>query len=143
MADLGIARTRKLAADIILPIVEKRRALRAQLEKDGASEAELKAVIKNDGLEWFARMASRDGTYYKPELAQLTLSVAAIHTTSDLVSQVIIDLAAHPEIIPELRAEIVAVLGSQGWRKTALYGLKKLDSCVRETQRLKPIMVGQ
>lgn len=79
---------------------------------------------------------------YHPELAQITLSVAAIHTTSDLLTQLILDLAAHPSIVPALRAEIVRVLGTQGWRKTSLYGLKLLDSCIRETQRLKPIGAG-
>lgn len=99
--------------------------------------------MKNDGLEWFERMASRSGRVYEPELSQLSLSMAAIHTTSDLLTQAILDLAEHPEIIPDLRAEIIAVLGTQGWRKTSLYGLKLLDSCIRETQRLKPIAAGK
>lgn len=88
-------------------------------------------------------MSGRDGRFYKPELAQITLSVAAIHTTSDLMTQVILDLASHPDVLAELRAELVDVLGSEGWKKTALYGLKKLDSCIRETQRLKPIGIGE
>lgn len=110
-------------------------------------------------------MASRDGRAYEPHLSQLTLSVAAIHTTSDLLTQMVLDLAEHagqgPEgeeeneegregvkegrrgLLAALRAEIVEVLGREGWKKTSLYGLKLLDSCIRETQRLKPIGAGE
>lgn len=133
----------KRAAELILPIIAKRQAHLAQLEAAGASEQELRAAVKNDGIEWFARMAGRDGRFYKPEHAQISLSVAAIHTTSDLMMQAILDLAAHPDILAELRAEVADVLGREGWKKTALYGLKKLDSCIRETQRLKPIGIGE
>lgn len=135
---------RAKARALILPIVAKRKALRAQLTASGASADELNAAVKNDGLEWFERMAAKgDGRPYHPELAQITLSVAAIHTTSDLLTQLILDIAAHPAIVPALREEIVRVLGTQGWRKTSLYRLKLLDSCIRETQRLKPIGVGE
>lgn len=103
----------------------------------------MKAAVKNDGIEWFERMSTKDGRFYKPELAQITLSVAAIHTTSDLLTQLILDFAAHPEILGPLRAEIKEVLGKEGWKKTALYNLKLLDSCIRETQRLKPIGIGK
>lgn len=133
----------KKAGELIYPIIAKRQALLAELEASGASPGELQAAVKNDGLEWFARMASRDGRFYQPELAQITLSVAAIHTTTDLLTQVICDLATHPEVLAPLRAEIVEVLGREGWKKTSLYGLKRLDSCIRETQRLKPIGIGE
>lgn len=103
----------------------------------------MKTAIKNDGIEWFERMSSKDGRFYKPEMAQITLSVAAIHTTSDLLTQLILDLATHPEILESLRAEIREVLGKDGWKKTALYNLRLMDSCIRETQRLKPIGMGK
>lgn len=131
---------RRKARNLIIPIVEKRRALRAHLLSTGASDADLKAAIKNDGIEWFERMSHREPQRpYDPHLAQLTLSAAAIHTTSDLLTQMILDLAQHPEMFAPLRQEIITVLGTQGWKKTSLYGLKLLDSCIRETQRLKPI----
>lgn len=88
-------------------------------------------------------MASRDGRAYEPELAQVSISVAAIHTTSDLLSKMICVLATHPEILASLRAEVAEVLGREGWKKTSLYGLKMMDSCIRETQRLMPIGIGQ
>lgn len=83
------------------------------------------------------------GRPYRPEHMQISLSTAAIHTTSDLFSQLILDIAGHPEIFAPLREEIRDVLGREGWAKTSLYNLKLLDSCIRETQRKKPITISK
>lgn len=133
----------KRSGELINPIIAQRRARLAELAASGAGEAELQAAVKNDGIEWFARMAARDGRTFEPELAQITMSVAAIHTTTDLLTQVVCDLATHPEVLAPLRAEVADVIGRDGWRKTSLFGLKMLDSCIRETQRLKPIGMGE
>jgi cytochrome P450 len=69
---------------------------------------------------------------------QLTLSSAAIHTTTDLISQVMMDLCSNPEIIDELRQEIVRALTEGGWKKTTLYSMKLLDSAIKESLRMNP-----
>lgn len=56
-------------------------------------------------IEWFERMAS-DGRLYQPELAQLSLSVATIHPITDQLTQLILELAMHPEMFEPLRKEI-------------------------------------
>ncbi|KAI8171865.1 Cytochrome P450 monooygenase 2 [Colletotrichum sp. SAR 10_75] len=43
-----------------------------------------------------------------------------------------------PELITPLREEVVQVLKAEGWRKTALYNMKLMDSALKETQRMKP-----
>ena len=50
------------------------------------------------------------------------------------------DIAAHPELIPELREEIQAVLAEHGNQFTspALQKMMKLDSCLKETLRVNP-----
>ena len=50
------------------------------------------------------------------------------------------DLAAHPELIPELRDEIRTVLAEHGDQLTspALQKMMKLDSCLKETLRVNP-----
>lgn len=48
------------------------------------------------------------------------LSVAAIYTTSDLLTQTLLNLDAHPEYLEPLCAEAVAVLRKFGWQKQAL-----------------------
>lgn len=68
--------------------------------------------------------------------------MAAIHTTTDLTEQCLINLAENPQCIQPIRDEIVEVLRADGWQKASLYKLKKLDSAIKESQRLKPSSIG-
>ncbi|KAG5948246.1 hypothetical protein E4U59_002047 [Claviceps monticola] len=52
-----------------------------------------------------------------PVLAQLALSVLAIHTTADLLSQAVGDLAVHHEFVEPLRDEITECLAQDGWER--------------------------
>ncbi|KAI1260659.1 cytochrome P450 [Xylariaceae sp. FL1019] len=119
-----IARSR----EIINPVLEKRREAR----RNGGERP-------HDGIEWFESNAK--GRNYDPALAQLNLSIAAMHTTTDLLMQTILDIARHPEIFEPLREEIRGALNEHGWEKTALYKMKLLDSAIKETQRIKPIQM--
>lgn len=71
---------------------------------------------------------------------QLGVSFAAIHTTTLTSTNVFYDLAAYPEYIEELRAEIRTVLAEHGgvFTSTALQAMKKLDSFLKESQRFHP-----
>lgn len=92
-------------------------------------------------MEWMEECAK--GRSYDPAMAQLSISVAAIHTTSDLLTRVLLDICRRDELIQELRQEIITVVKEEGWKKTTLYKLKLMDSVVIESQRLKPISVGE
>jgi cytochrome P450 len=70
------------------------------------------------------------------------LSFAAIHTTTELVTQVMTDLCKNPEIFGELRQEISQVLRAGGWNKNSLYNMKLLDSVIKESLRLKPTSIS-
>ena len=48
-------------------------------------------------------------------------------------------LAAHPECIPPLREEVETIIEEEGWTKAALGRLQKLDSFMRENQRVNGI----
>jgi cytochrome P450 len=48
-------------------------------------------------------------------------------------------LAGHPEYTEPLREEIERVIEEEGWTKTSMAKMRKLDSFFRETQRLKGI----
>jgi len=48
-------------------------------------------------------------------------------------------LAAFPEYIQPLREEVEEIVKSEGWTKTALGKMHKLDSFIKETQRLNPL----
>ncbi|RYP45941.1 hypothetical protein DL768_007781 [Monosporascus sp. mg162] len=120
------------AHDIIMPIILDRRAEKARLEAQGRA-----APAYNDSLDWFERTTKGKG--YDPIGAQLALSFSSIYTTTDLLCQVLINLAQHPEVVEPLRDEVRAVLGQDGWKKDSLSNMKLLDSVMKETQRLKPI----
>lgn len=119
------------AQSIMAPVIEARRKLVAEAQENGQQ-----IPVFNDAIEW-AEAEAKDPSY-NAAVFQLTISFAAIHTTTDLLTQTIIRLADKPEVIAPLREEIVAVLKTEGWKKVALYNMKLLDSAIKEAQRLKP-----
>ena len=123
---------------IILPVVLKRREVRKK-----ALEAGEPMPNFNDALDWIEQEAQARGTQYNPAPFQLSLSMAAIHTTTDLLEQCLINLAEHPQFIQPIRDEVVEVLKAEGWQKTSLYKMKRLDSAIKESQRLKPSSIGK
>lgn len=125
------------ARTILQPVLEKRKAAKA------AAAAAGKTIEFNDAIEWFESIAAKTKASYEPAAMQLFLSIVAIHTTSDLMTQIMTDLAAHPEVIEDLRKEIKEVLSDGGWKKTTLTSMKLLDSVIKESQRLKPIQLGE
>ncbi|PNY24453.1 Ent-kaurene oxidase [Tolypocladium capitatum] len=70
---------------------------------------------------------------------QLVIAAASIHTTHGLLCECMYDLAAHQDIQEELREEAYQVLEvDEGWgRKESMAKLKKMDSFMREVQRLR------
>ncbi|KAL6914656.1 hypothetical protein FSST1_012416 [Fusarium sambucinum] len=92
----------------------------------------------DDAIEWFAQ----SGSELPPADCQIALTLAAIHTTTDLLSQTMVNMATYPEMFTALREEIIRVLSEQGLKKTALADLKLMDSFLKETQRMKPILIG-
>ncbi|KAF4826810.1 Cytochrome P450 monooygenase 1 [Colletotrichum tropicale] len=96
----------------------------------------LKPKPRNDAVEWFEQMAK--GRNYDAATFQIALAIAAVHTTTDLLSQTLYDIMQHPEIVPALREEIATVISQDGWEKTALYKMKLMDSVIKESQRIKP-----
>ncbi|KAG5655316.1 hypothetical protein KAF25_010468 [Fusarium avenaceum] len=119
------------AQSIMAPVIEARRKLVVEAQENGQQ-----IPVFNDAIEW-AEAEAKDPSY-NATVFQLTISFAAIHTTTDLLTQTLIRLADKPEVIAPLREEIVAVLKTEGWKKTALYNMKLLDSAIKEAQRLKP-----
>lgn len=125
------------ARSILQPVLKKRADAKA------AAAAEGKKLEFNDAIEWFENASAKSKVDYEPAAMQLFLSIVAIHTTSDLMTQIMTDLAGHTEVIGDLRKEIKEVLSDGGWKKTSLTSMKLLDSVIKESQRLKPIQLGE
>jgi cytochrome P450 len=112
------------ARNIIQPIVDKKRA-----------------EPSNDLVGWMDEIAR--GRPFDATLSQIASSFAAIYTTSDFVSQLLIDLCNDSELIDSLRKEVISVITSEGWTKSALQKLRLMDSVLKESQRLKPTAIGE
>ncbi|KJZ80345.1 hypothetical protein HIM_00195 [Hirsutella minnesotensis 3608] len=119
------------ARGILEPLVARRRAQRAEQQAEGAHGSPSRDVV--DWLE--DHYGDRP---YDAVAAQLLLSFAAIHGTSNLLAQAVVDLCKNPELMQDIRAEALAVLGREGWTRPGLYQLKLMDSALKESQRLVP-----
>ncbi|CAI6093148.1 unnamed protein product [Clonostachys chloroleuca] len=124
------------AREIITPFIEERRRLRAESLAKGEEPEKF-----DDAIDWFEDESN--GAPYDAAIAQLGLSMAAIHTTSDLLTETLLRLARRPELVEELRSEVIQELRKDGWKKTSLYNMKLLDSVIKESQRLRPISMGK
>ena len=82
---------------------------------------------------------------------QMILTFAAISTTTGTATQAIFDLISRPEYIKPLRDEIQQVIEEDGLdnigskshklKKQSIPRLKKLDSFLKESQRLSPLSI--
>lgn len=127
-----VRRDYRTCQKLLTPIFKARKAEIEAAEREGR-----KPNLPDDSIEWF-RSAARGRNYEQLDL-QIALQVAAIHTTSDLLTQAVLNLCANPDLVEPLREEALGVLRQHGWQKMALTELRLLDSFFKETQRLKPI----
>ncbi|KAF4621498.1 hypothetical protein G7Y89_g14576 [Cudoniella acicularis] len=91
-----------------------------------------------DGFSWLAELA--EGKERNPtKLAhyEILLALASVHTTLLREVNVLYDVMAEPIYIDMLRQEIIDV-NKAGWSKTSYSQLEKLDSVMRESQRISP-----
>lgn len=119
-----------------------RQCLQPHLDRRNAIKREAAAQGKpcpfNDSIEWF----EKEYTKHDPATCQISISLVAYHTTSDLLMETLFNLCQHPELLKPLREEIVNVLSKEGWKKTSLINLKLMDSVVKESQRMRPVLLG-
>ncbi|KFA45462.1 hypothetical protein S40293_10179 [Stachybotrys chartarum IBT 40293] len=119
-------------AGIVTPVLEQRRR-----DKQARISQGLKPDVYNDAMEWLEEM--NDGRPYDAVAAHLTFAIAGVFSSTDTLTQIIYDLCDQPQLVEDLRKEIVSVVSENCWDKKTLYQLKLMDSVMKETQRLKPI----
>ncbi|KAH9993110.1 cytochrome P450 [Russula vinacea] len=120
--------------EFIRPMVEERFAKMDEYGDDWEKEWDDKP---NDLLMWL--MSEAKGVERSVEgVARrlLLVNFAAIHSTSLTFTQVLYRLLANPEYIEPLREEVDAVTKEEGWTKAGIDKMHKIDSFLRETQRL-------
>jgi cytochrome P450 len=93
-----------------------------------------------DVLQWM--MDAADITEHPPDkLAHrlMILVLGSVHTTTMAASHAMYDMCAIPEYFAPLRAEILDVLKHEaGWQKNTISKMLKLDSFLKESQRISP-----
>lgn len=90
-----------------------------------------------DMAQWMIESAR--GSDRNPDvltLKMLFLTLASVHTSSMSVTHALFDLCARPEYAQPLRKELVEVIGKYGWTREGIYNLKRLDSFLKESQRM-------
>jgi len=93
-----------------------------------------------DFLTWIMDEAKGEETTDRNlTLRILIINFTAIHTSSTTFVHAFYYLAAFPEYMQPLREEVEEVVKSEGWTKAGLDRMHKLDSFIKESQRLNPI----
>ncbi len=98
---------------------------------------------------WLLKHGQMTGGKHDVDLLEdniLAASFAAIHTTSFTLTNVVFDLAAHPDVADVLRTEITEVLehSEEGnITKSEMPKLRKLDSAINESLRMHPMSSGE
>jgi cytochrome P450 len=125
----------KLAKQLITPEVARRRK---ELAENGGKPR--RKVL--DSVDWFT--ASAKGKEFDFANAELSLAMAAIHTTTNTLGFAMFDLLENQEYIPLLREEIKRVYKEEGkWEKTTLFKLRLMDSVLKESMRLHPHSISE
>jgi hypothetical protein len=110
---------------------------------------------QNDLLTWLINEGVEDGylivhTFSLNFAAILTSSLVSLppnHHVNECslviqaVTHALFDLASNPEYLKPLREEVEEVTKREGWTKSALNQMCKLDSFVKESQRFRPFGV--
>ncbi|OBZ73430.1 Ent-kaurene oxidase [Grifola frondosa] len=91
----------------------------------------------NDTLQRLMDVAqSEERTVRALVLRILAANFAAIHSSSMSFTQALYYLAANPEFVGPLREEVDAVISAEGWSKAAMDKMRKIDSFLKESQRM-------
>ncbi|KAI5891180.1 cytochrome P450 [Schizophyllum commune H4-8] len=121
----GIRRYHREAATLLKPLIEERRAAQ-------------EGTKRNDILQWLVDRASAEESDTE-SLARrvLTLSFAALHTTTLTFTHALYHIAANPAYAEALREELRTLQPHTEWTRAALNGLPRMNSLLKETQRFE------
>ncbi|KAJ8454435.1 hypothetical protein ONZ51_g13027 [Trametes cubensis] len=127
------AKNVRRAIPILKPIMDERRRMLEKFGKDWPDKP-------NDMIQWIMDEGlSRNNTDQEMVQRVLLVNFAAIHTSSNSVTHAIYHLAERPECLIPLREEIEPIVQEEGWTKNAISRMWKVDSFIRESQRMNGI----
>lgn len=124
------------AEDLIQPVLENRNRETISRRKAG-----LDPIRYYDAVQWMETAAK--GRKYEAGAAQIMMAIAANFTGSDMLTGALICISQQPELVEDMRKEIIAVMDECQWDKSTHYKLRLMDSVLKETQRIKPAAIGE
>jgi cytochrome P450 len=133
-----------LSSKFTLPLIKQRIV---DITKKDAGDPEYKSWQEpSDFITWSYRTAQAEGRSdeMQPDrIAQrlMPINFASIHTTSLTAYDTMVNImSAGSEVIQQLREEAHRILGEEGgWTKQGLSRMHRIDSAIRESQRVSPI----
>ncbi|KIK77861.1 hypothetical protein PAXRUDRAFT_775722 [Paxillus rubicundulus Ve08.2h10] len=117
------------------PIIEERRKHLEEYGKDWADKP-------NDFLSWLMdHPEASDRSIKELTLRMLVVNLAAVHVGLAFQSftQALYNLAANPQYMQPLREEVELIVEMDGWSMEALAKMHKVDSFLKECQRLEGV----
>ncbi|KZT08274.1 cytochrome P450 [Laetiporus sulphureus 93-53] len=91
----------------------------------------------NDMLQWCIDTAQgEERTVRALTLRILASNTGAIHTSTMCMTHALFYLAAHPQYVAPLRAEVESTLQQGGWTKESIRKMRRLESFLKEVLRL-------
>ncbi|KAI0996593.1 Cytochrome P450 monooxygenase [Podosphaera aphanis] len=137
-----LMKLRERGAELLKPLVDMQLSKHGNEKLYGDDGEEVGTVIS-----WI--LARKKLDIEDIVIYQQNLTFAAIHTTTFTVTQAILDLATYPEYTQILLDEIRAVTKEDGYEvaedgtsrlpKSSIPKLTKLDSFIKESQRMNPM----
>ena len=117
---------------MLVPIIEAR-----------AEAAKKPGYVKpDDFMQWYTDKLAAEGMPIDrahQAKVHMILGLASIRTISMTTTQALTDLATHPEYMEPLRQEIAEATEGGVFTKQSLLKLSKLDSFMKESQRMSPL----
>ncbi|EJF59354.1 cytochrome P450 [Dichomitus squalens LYAD-421 SS1] len=118
---------------LLKPIIDQRKALMEEYGADWTDKPK-------DVLQWVLDEAvPRNLSDERVAMRLHLVNFAAIHTSSNSLVHALYDLGAFPEYIQPIRDEIESIVAVDGWTKEGISKMSKLDSLLRESQRIHGI----
>lgn len=112
-----------------------RNVVNAEIERR-AQEAD--KVEYHDAITWSQEIADGNDKTIDHAAIQLAFAMAALHTTSEALRQVLLDICQQPHLVEPLRNEIKDAVARSGLTLATLANMHLLDSVMKESQRLSP-----
>ncbi|KAF8526929.1 cytochrome P450 [Hysterangium stoloniferum] len=125
-----VSKTIRLTQKHLEPIIEERQRKITEYGPDYPDKPE-------DLLSWLMDAAEGDErSPHKLTNRIIILNFAAIHSSSTTFTHALFHLAAEPKYLAPLRDEVETIVKEEGWSKTAMSKMHKLDSFLKESLRM-------